>query len=59
MFCDAKTKTVRLTFLILGVPLGVILGYIITAFLAQTLNVSDKVFDSFSGDGPFISILSH
>jgi MFS family permease len=40
LFADEKRKTAWLTFLLLGVPLGIILGYISTAVLVTYVDVS-------------------
>jgi len=40
LFADEKHKTLWLTTLLLGVPLGVVSGYIITALLVVYVNVS-------------------
>jgi len=46
-----------MTKLVLGVPLGVILGYIVTAVFAKTINVRTFPFHCISGDGH--SMYSH
>lgn len=45
LFAHEKQKTTWITLLLLGVPLGVILGYIMTAVLVTYLDVRYEYVD--------------